>query len=357
VAARRRSSTSPSSRTPPGALPGRGLVALLGLGLLVLLLILQLGGLPGRLGCGGGSHGAGDGLPGGGGGEIVGRARDDGPAGEGPAQEEAESPMAADEDGLDAPEALVPEVVAVYPHDPGAFTQGLLVHEDRVYESTGLRGRSSLRRVRPATGEIELRRDLEPRLFGEGLARRGDRLVQLTWEAGRALVYDLSTFAPLAEHAYPGEGWGLCFDGSRFIRSDGSDRLFFHRPDDFRDAGSVVVRRRGRPVRRLNELECVDGVVWANVWMEDVILRIDPTSGEVTGEVDARALSRATRAARRADAVLNGVAHLPGTDRFYVTGKLWDRLYEVRFVPADRGGRPGPEAAAKNTPASPPKSP
>jgi len=269
--------------------------------------------------------------------EIVGHARDDGEAGSSSdGRDMGASDMGdgtADEDDRAPPTRLVPEVLAVHPHDPEAFTQGLLFHDGSLFESTGLRGRSDLRRVTPSTGEVTLRRTLDADLFAEGLARRGDELVQLTWEAGRALVWRLPELTQAREHSYRGEGWGLCWDGGRFVMSDGSDTLTFRRPSDFARVGIVQVRAQGRPVRRLNELECVDGVIWANVWMRNVIVRIDPESGRVTGEVDARRLDPGIR--DRSGAVLNGIANVPGTDRFYVTGKLWDRMYEVRFVPGD----------------------
>lgn len=231
-----------------------------------------------------------------------------------------------------APARLVPRVVAAYPHDREAFTQGLLWHAGALYESTGLYGRSTLRRVALVTGAVERRVDLPPRLFGEGLARVGDRLVQLTWQEEVALVWDLATFAGRAEHRYAGEGWGLCYDGRRLVRSDGSDRLTLHDPESFATLGELAVTVDGRPAALLNELECVDGVVWANVLGSDDILRIDGASGRATAVVDAsRLLSPLERGG--AD-VLNGIAHRPETGTFLLTGKLWPKLFEVVLEPA-----------------------
>ena len=225
------------------------------------------------------------------------------------------------------------EILQEYPHDPEAFTQGLLWHEGSLYESTGLRGRSSLRRVNLETGEVEERRDLEGTLFGEGLARVGDRLIQLTWQNHRALVWDLQTFSPRGEFTYRGQGWGLCRLEGRLVMSNGSHVLSFRDPESFERLGSVQVRENGRRVIRLNELECVDGQVWANIWMTDRLVRIDPETGVVTASVDASELGRRLGLNTRRD-VLNGIAYNPEREVFYLTGKLWPRLFEVRFAAA-----------------------
>ena len=221
-----------------------------------------------------------------------------------------------------------PEIVAVHPHDAEAFTQGLLLHDGRFFESTGLNGRSSLRRVVPVTGLVEHRIELASELFGEGLALVGNRLIQLTWLNNVALVYDVD-FNRLGTFDYDGEGWGLCYDGSRLIMSDGSSRLFFRSPDTFDLLGEVQVARGGTPVSRLNELECVGRLVYANVWQTDTIVRVDPSSGEVLATIDASGLLTAAEGAE-AD-VLNGIAFDPATGHFFLTGKLWPKLFEVRF--------------------------
>lgn len=233
------------------------------------------------------------------------------------------------------PIALEPVVVARYQHDPRAFTQGLLLHEGALYESTGRYGASSLRRVELETGDVEAIRWLPADLFAEGLARVDDRLVQLTWRAGRAFEWPIDGFEragpPLAEHAYDGEGWGLCFDGERLVMSDGSDRLTFRDPDDFEALGTVHVTLNGEPLDELNELECTDEGVWANVWYEDTIVRIDPGSGRVTATLDLSGLlSAPERAALDDGAVLNGIAWREGRGTLLVTGKLWPALFEVR---------------------------
>jgi glutamine cyclotransferase len=232
-----------------------------------------------------------------------------------------------------AVELLRPKVVRVVPHDRGAFTQGLLFYDGRLYESTGLLGQSSIRRVDPESGRVEARVALEPDLFGEGLARVGGHLVQLTWKNGRALYWSLASLTREREVPYQGEGWGLCFDGKRLVMSDGSDRLVFRDPETFAQQGEVAVRRDGVPVRNLNELECEGGVVYANVWQDNHIARIDPATGAVTGWIDASGLL-APEDSQGAD-VLNGIAAVPGTRHLLLTGKQWPRAFEVELVPAN----------------------
>lgn len=229
---------------------------------------------------------------------------------------------------------LVPEVLAVYPHDDGSYTQGLVVDpQGRVFESAGRYGRSDVREVDVASGRVLRRRDLPDDVFAEGLALLDGRLVVLTWKEGRAFVLDASSLEPVGEHAYDGQGWGLCFDGERLVMSDGSATLTFRDPGTFAVRGSVTVTSGGAPLPRLNELDCVDGTVWANVYLTDRIVQIDPVSGRVLAEVDAAALS-ARQEGLEADEVLNGIAWDPERGTFLVTGKHWDALYEVRFVAA-----------------------
>jgi glutamine cyclotransferase len=231
-----------------------------------------------------------------------------------------------------AVEDLRVKVVRVVPHDRGAFTQGLLFYDGRLYESTGLNGQSSVRRVDPGSGHVEAQVALEPRLFGEGLARVGGHLIQLTWQNGKAIYWNLAALTREREVAYEGEGWGLCFDGKRLIMSDGSDRLTFRDPETFASLGGVAVRRAGAPVRALNELECEGGVVYANIWQDSHIVRIDPQTGEVTGWIDASGLLSPED--RQGADVLNGIAAVPGTRRLLLTGKLWPRAFEVELIPA-----------------------
>jgi glutaminyl-peptide cyclotransferase len=180
------------------------------------------------------------------------------------------------------------------------------------------------------SGRVLHRIAVDGEYFAEGLTRVGEQLVQLTWQSGRALVYSRDGFERVREHTYSGEGWGLCYDGTRLVMSDGSDELTFRDPTTFAVSGRMNVTKLGRPLRRLNELECSDGAVYANVWTTNEIVRIDPRSGRVTATIDASGLLSVDEAVG-AD-VLNGIAHVPGTDRFLVTGKLWPWIFEVRFV-------------------------
>lgn len=225
---------------------------------------------------------------------------------------------------------LVPRVVAEHPHDPGAFTQGLLWHDGRLYESTGGYGTSTLRRVELDSGSVEQRIDLPDELFAEGLERVGDRLVQLTWREGVARVYDLATFELEKELDYLGEGWGLCFDSIELVRSDGTSRLSFHDPESFAQLRSTQVTLRGQPLGYLNELECVDGSIYANVWLTDSLVRIDPATGEVRARIDASALLPNRQGSGAG--VLNGIAYRPDTGTFLLTGKNWPKVFEVVFV-------------------------
>lgn len=222
------------------------------------------------------------------------------------------------------------EVVATHPHDVTAFTQGLLVHGDSIYESTGLNGRSSVRQVELGSGRVLRSTPLPRELFGEGLAQVEDRLVQLTWTSGIARIYQLDTLELVGEWRYSGEGWGLCHDGNRFVMSNGSTRLTFRDESTFAETGSVEVKLDGQPLDELNELECVNGRVYANVWRTDSIAEIDSATGNVTAWIDASGLL--TPAERNQADVLNGIAWDESRQAFLVTGKLWPRLFEVRFV-------------------------
>ena len=231
-------------------------------------------------------------------------------------------------------EQLTYRIVRSHPHDTAAFTQGLTIADGNLYESTGLYGESKLRRVDLATGAALQQVELDGRYFAEGIAVVGDRIVQLTYQTGVGFEYDRKTFARLREFSYPGEGWGLTYDGQRLIMSDGSDTLRFWDPATFAEQGRLRVRDGDRAVPHINELEYVDGVIYANIWQEDRIARIDPKTGVVTGWVDMSNLLTATERSRGVD-VLNGIAHDPKTGNFLVTGKLWPWVFEVQFVRND----------------------
>tara|TARA_B100002052_G_scaffold295728_1_gene322773 strand:- start:9 stop:875 length:867 start_codon:yes stop_codon:yes gene_type:complete len=213
------------------------------------------------------------------------------------------------------------------PHDSKAFTQGFIIDDDgHWYESTGLYGHSQLRRVAPASGHALQRRALARRYFGEGLARFDDRLYQLTWKAGQVFVYDRATFARLDSHEYTGQGWGLARCGHQLVMSDGSDTLVFRRPDDFSATQRLPVRWNGQPVSQLNELETINGMIWANQWHTNRLLIIDPGTGRVVAVRSADAL-----AAEQPDTadVFNGIAYDANADRVYVTGKQWAWVYTL----------------------------
>jgi glutamine cyclotransferase len=233
--------------------------------------------------------------------------------------------------GATAPASLLTsyEVVASYPHDPKAFLQGLVWHDNGFYESTGLNGESTLRRVAFPSGEVLRKVDLSREYFGEGLAMVGERLIQLTWRAKRAFVYDRESFGLLGEFPYQTEGWGLAYDGTSLILSDGSADLYFLDPESYQVTRKQRVTLDGRPVERLNELEWIRGEVWANVWQTDMIVRIDPASGRVTGVLDLTGLLPAEQRTAETD-VLNGIAYDAETDRIFVSGKRWPLLFEIR---------------------------
>lgn len=220
------------------------------------------------------------------------------------------------------------QIVRSYPHDPQAFTQGLVYHDGFLYEGTGLNGKSSIRKVRLENGEVLQVQALESRYFGEGIAIVGNRLVQLTWQTEVGFVYDLATFTRQQTFTYKGEGWGLTHDGTRLIMSDGSPWLRFLDPVSLKETGRIQVKDAGRPVEDINELEIVKGEIYANVWGTDRIVRISPKTGVVLGWIDLKGLL-SPRESVGVD-VLNGIAYDAKADRLFVTGKLWPRVFEIR---------------------------
>jgi glutaminyl-peptide cyclotransferase len=225
-------------------------------------------------------------------------------------------------------EQLTVEIVERRPHDPSAFTQGLQLAGGRLYESTGLYGESTLREVEPDDGTVLRMIDLADEYFGEGIAVVDDRIMQLTWQEHTALVYSLSDFVQVGTFAYVTEGWGLCDEGSRLVMSDGTSQLTFRDRTTFEISGAVSVTRDGVPIEDLNELECVDEQVYANLHRHNEIVRIDPATGRVTAVIDASAIVAEAGSA----GVLNGIAYDAEADTFLLTGKNWPTLFEVRLV-------------------------
>ena len=222
-------------------------------------------------------------------------------------------------------------IVGTFPHDPAAFTQGLVFADGVLYEGTGLRGRSTIRRVDLITGTVLQSASLAPELFGEGIAVVGNTIFQLTWQGRVGFVYDKATFALLRQVTYATEGWGLTYDGARLIMSDGTSTLYFRDPDTFAILGQVTVRDADGPVTKLNELEYIRGEVYANVWQTDRIARIDPQTGHVVGWIDLSGLLAAEDQRQPVD-VLNGIAYDTERDRLFVTGKWWPKVFEIQLV-------------------------
>ncbi|MBO0860669.1 MAG: glutaminyl-peptide cyclotransferase [Chloracidobacterium sp.] len=222
------------------------------------------------------------------------------------------------------------EVVNAYPHDARAFTQGLVFYHGVIYESTGLNGSSSLRRVELETGKVLKQIAVPTQFFAEGLALLNGRLYQLTWQTQRGFVYDLDSFNKLREFDYAGEGWGLTRDARSLIMSDGSSRIRFIDPDTFKIQRMITVQDGKRDITQLNELEYIKGEIYANIWMQDRIARIDPQNGNVNAWIDLSEL-RPPEARRDPQAVLNGIAYDEDSDRLFVTGKLWPNLFEIKL--------------------------
>jgi glutaminyl-peptide cyclotransferase len=222
------------------------------------------------------------------------------------------------------------EVLNSYPHDPDAYLQGLIWYDNGFYESTGLYGRSTLRRVEFPSGKVVKSIDLDSTLFGEGLTLVGEHLIQLTWQAHRGFVYDRETFKLVREFTYDTEGWGLAYDGRNLILSDGSSTLTYLDPQTYQPVRKLRVTMNGRPISELNELEFIEGELWANVYQTDLILMIDPATGQVKSFMNLGSIREASERIGNQD-VLNGIAYDSEQKRIFVSGKLWPRLFEIRI--------------------------
>ena len=222
------------------------------------------------------------------------------------------------------------EIVATYPHDTGAYTEGLLWHEGRLFESTGQPGESNIREVDLKTGRVLRKHDIDAKYFGEGIIIFGDKMFELTWKDQIGFIYDWKTFKQVSAFHYEGQGWALTTDGQSFIMSNGSSVLAFRDPATFKVTSAITVTDHDVPVEKLNELEWIKGEIWANVWESDQIARIDPTNGHVLGWIDLKGiLAPADR--RGKEDVLNGIAYDDKNDRIFVTGKYWSKLFEIKL--------------------------
>lgn len=220
-------------------------------------------------------------------------------------------------------------LVKAYPHDPTAFTEGLFYLDGALYESTGLEGRSDIRKVALKSGRVLERRRLDSRYFGEGIVNWKDRIVSLTWRHRQGFVWSLTDLRLLSDFRYEGEGWALTQDGRHIIMSDGTAQLRFLDPDTLAEQRRITVTWNGRPVDRLNELEYVRGEVWANIWYDTKIARIDPATGTVIDWIDVAPLRKAA-GVTDSEAVANGIAYDAARDRLFITGKFWPKLFEIR---------------------------
>ena len=227
------------------------------------------------------------------------------------------------------------KVIHNFPHDPGAFTQGLAYYHGFLYEGTGLEGRSSLRKVQLETGRVLQQYNLAPELFGEGIAILGNRILQLTWHAQTGFIYNLSDFRLLRRFSYSGEGWGLTSNGRDLFMSDGSAQIRVLDGATLREKRRIKVHDGPTPITQLNELEFVEGEIFANVWETDRIARISPRTGKVLGWIDLKGILGAMDRPNP-EAVLNGIAYDPAGKRLFVTGKLWPRIFQIRLVPRKR---------------------
>lgn len=224
------------------------------------------------------------------------------------------------------------DVVHTYPHDPAAFTEGLFYLDGFLYESTGLEGQSSIRKVRLETGEIVQKHEIPGQFFGEGIINWKDRLIELTYKTQVGFVYDLAGLGLQRQFEYQGEGWALTQDGKRIIMSDGTPELRFWDPETLKELGRITVTEEGIPVKNVNELEWIKGEIYANIWTTNRIARIDPASGKVTAWIDLTGLLADKDRVEGQTDVLNGIAYDAKSDRIFVTGKRWPKLFEIRLI-------------------------
>jgi|SRR5688572_19639734 len=222
------------------------------------------------------------------------------------------------------------EIVNSYPHDSTSYTQGLLWADGGFYESTGQYGQSKLRRLEFPSGKVLKQISLDPELFAEGLALVDTRLIQLTWQSHRGFVYDKDSLRLIQEFTYATEGWGLTFDSKNLILSDGSSDLFYLDPQSYKPLRTLAITMNGQPVPQLNELEFIDDEIWANVWQTDMILRINPATGQVTTFLNLKGIL-APSERKGSEAVLNGIAYDAEQKRIFITGKLWPRIFEIKL--------------------------
>jgi glutamine cyclotransferase len=245
------------------------------------------------------------------------------------------SGQTSDQVSAHPPQEYTFAIVSAYPHDTTAFTQGLAYRDGFVYEGTGREGQSSLRKVRLETGEIIQQVNLDPDLFGEGITLLNDKVIQLTWKSEIGFVYDLSGFHLLRRFSYSGEGWGLATDGRELFMSDGTSEIRVLDRDTFQEKRRIRVHDGSTPVNQLNELEFVEGQIFANVWHSNRVARISPQTGDVVGWIDLTGLL-SPMYRLEPEAVLNGIAYDPVRKRLFVTGKLWPRVFEIRLIPKAR---------------------
>lgn len=224
------------------------------------------------------------------------------------------------------------KVVNSFPHDPTAFTQGFVYRDGFLYESTGLYGKSSLRRTNPATGEVLAKTTLPERFFGEGITIIGESIYQLTWRLGQGFIYDKQTLEHKGSFAYSTEGWGLTDDGASLIMSDGTEKLYFLSPESFKVTKVISVKEDGSPVTTLNELEYAGGKIYCNIWLSDDIVVVNPESGVVERHISLGELRKRLSLPEKAE-VLNGIAWKPASDTFFITGKLWSEVFEIKLSP------------------------